>query len=361
MTGITRPTGEQLRFESSQTGSHVLDDYLESAEVGGRELGDLLGDIFDSNGDFVPLTHRGDYTNGAVYVKGDLVRNTVATGLSALPAFYFCTTGHTAGASMDTAKFALVAKDGAAGSQYPASDDTPLAPGTAAAGVDTEVSRSDHVHPREIDATTTVKGIVELATNAEGQTGSDTARAMTPAATKAAAIYQGTHTFWFDAATLRPRESGGPEIVSTSVETSTNKIRIDGLAYDQASIERAIARLALGKSWDEGTITVKIYWRAASGSGDVVWGVRGVAIGHDDALDAAFGTAQTTTSTLTATGDLVLSAATSAVTFAGTPAAGDMLWLEVYRVADNVSDTLNADAILIGVEITLTIDAANDA
>jgi hypothetical protein len=38
----------------------------------------------------------------------------------------------------------------------------------------------------ETQATTTVKGVVELATNAEGVTGTDTQRAMTPAATAAA-------------------------------------------------------------------------------------------------------------------------------------------------------------------------------
>ncbi len=210
-------------------------------------------------------------------------------------------------------------------------------------------------------ASTAAEGVVELATSAEGQAGSDTARAMTPAATKAAALYQGTHTFFIDASVFRPRESGGPEIVSTSAETATNKIRIDGLAFDASSIERAIGRLAFGKSWNKGTITAKFLWRAASGSGDVVWGIRGLAVGHDDALEAAFGTAQTTTSTLTATGDLVVSSATAAMTIAGTPANGDVLWLEVYRDATSGSDTLAADAVLLGVELTLTIDAANDA
>lgn len=44
---VTRPTGDQLRFESSKTGNHVLDDYLEAAEKGNRTLGDMLNDLFD--------------------------------------------------------------------------------------------------------------------------------------------------------------------------------------------------------------------------------------------------------------------------------------------------------------------------
>lgn len=45
----TRPSGEQIRFESSKTGSHILDTYLEAAQLGDRELADILSDIFDSS------------------------------------------------------------------------------------------------------------------------------------------------------------------------------------------------------------------------------------------------------------------------------------------------------------------------
>lgn len=50
----TQPTGEQIRFRSANTGEHVLDTYLESAEIGGRNLTDLLDDLFDpsNNGTF---------------------------------------------------------------------------------------------------------------------------------------------------------------------------------------------------------------------------------------------------------------------------------------------------------------------
>ena len=49
----TRPIGEQLRFLSQNTGAHILDDYLEAAEKGGRTLTDLLSDIFaTSDGKF---------------------------------------------------------------------------------------------------------------------------------------------------------------------------------------------------------------------------------------------------------------------------------------------------------------------
>lgn len=43
----TRPKGEQIDFRSANTGTHLLDTYLESAEIGGRALNDLLNDMFD--------------------------------------------------------------------------------------------------------------------------------------------------------------------------------------------------------------------------------------------------------------------------------------------------------------------------
>jgi len=49
----TKVRGKQLRFLSENTGNHVLDTYLEAAEIGGRSLADLLGDLFDpSDGEF---------------------------------------------------------------------------------------------------------------------------------------------------------------------------------------------------------------------------------------------------------------------------------------------------------------------
>ena len=50
--GITRPTGEQLRFISAATGEHILDTYMENSEKGTRTLPDLLDDLFDSSGVF---------------------------------------------------------------------------------------------------------------------------------------------------------------------------------------------------------------------------------------------------------------------------------------------------------------------
>jgi len=49
---LTRPTTDQLTFRSSKTGVQNLDAYLEAAERGTRTLGDLVGDLFDDQGQF---------------------------------------------------------------------------------------------------------------------------------------------------------------------------------------------------------------------------------------------------------------------------------------------------------------------
>lgn len=46
----TRPTTEQVRFRSTKSGEHVLDTYMEAAELGGRTLSDLLQDVFQETG-----------------------------------------------------------------------------------------------------------------------------------------------------------------------------------------------------------------------------------------------------------------------------------------------------------------------
>jgi hypothetical protein len=82
-----------------------------------------------------------------------------------------------------------------------------------------------------------------------------------------------------------------------------------------------------------------------------VWAIQGQAFADDDALDTAFGTAQTVTDTLLAADDMHISAATSAVTIGGTPAANRPIQFQVYRDADAGGDTLAVDARLLGVEI----------
>tara|TARA_R110002074_G_scaffold182685_5_gene347708 strand:- start:3379 stop:3792 length:414 start_codon:yes stop_codon:yes gene_type:complete len=117
---------------------------------------------------------------------------------------------------------------------------------------------------------------------------------------------------------------------------------------------------AMADKWNKGTITAQFHWTATGGSGGVAWSLGGVCVSNDDPLDAARGTAVVVVDTFIAANDHHVSAATGAITIAGSPADDDLLYLEVKRVVANGGDTLGVDAKLLGVTIYFTTDAAVD-
>ena len=142
---------------------------------------------------------------------------------------------------------------------------------------------------------------------------------------------------------------------------ATNLQPVETLDFDQTTQEFAVAIAKLPKRWNLGTFTFRPLWTAASGSGGVVWAVEALAVGDDDTLDAAYGTAQTSTDTLLSANDLHVGPESSAITAAGTPTAGDVLLLRVKRVPADAGDTLAADANLLGIVVTWTQTIGSDA
>jgi hypothetical protein len=159
----------------------------------------------------------------------------------------------------------------------------------------------------------------------------------------------GSTNIWIPASAWIPRTTTGAGVDSR--ETTTNDQNFDELLFDPGTDEFAQALTILPNNYNNSTITARFYWTAASGSGAVVWAIQGRAFADDDALDTAFGTAQTVTDTLLAADDMHISAATSAVTIGGTPASNRPIQFQVYRDADSGGDTLAVDARLLGVEI----------
>jgi hypothetical protein len=169
----------------------------------------------------------------------------------------------------------------------------------------------------------------------------------------------GKHSIWIPASAMMSRTTNGAAI--GSVESSTNKVMSRTLDFDKDTDEFAQFTVRMPKSWDESTVTAWFLWSSAvSGTTSVVWGLQGVALSNDDALDAAFGTAQTVTDAQTAAGDLMQSDETSAITIAGTPAELDYVVFQVYRDANNGSDDLDDDARLHGVLVVYNTNAATD-
>lgn len=211
-------------------------------------------------------------------------------------------------------------------------------------------------------ATTDAAGIVELATNAETQTGSDTARAVTPAALTAAAVKQGKHTIWVPAAAMRPTVSNGCAPLA-AVETTAGRPDLMVLDFDASSDEHAQFSIAMPKSWNEGTVTFQAYWTTTATDTDgVAWGLQAVACGNSDTIDVAYGTAVVVTDDNdSAAEDCMVTAESSAITIAGTPAAEDIVFFRVFRDVSDANDDMTEDARLIGLKVYITTDAATDA
>ena len=159
----------------------------------------------------------------------------------------------------------------------------------------------------------------------------------------------GATNLWIPASAFIPKTTAGCGVDSR--ETTTNDQNFDELLFDAGSDEFADALVVMPSNYNNGTITARFYWTAASGSGDVIWGIQGRAFANDDALDTAAGTAQTVTDTLIAANDMHVSSATSAVTIGGTPAANTPIQFTLYRDANAAGDTLAVDARFLGVEI----------
>jgi hypothetical protein len=159
----------------------------------------------------------------------------------------------------------------------------------------------------------------------------------------------GATNLWIPASAWIPKTTAGCGVDSR--ETTTNDQNFDELLFDTGSDELADALVVMPSNYNNGTVTARFYWTAASGSGGVAWGIQGRAFANDDALDTAAGTAQLVTDTLIAANDMHITSATSAVTIGGTPAANTPIQFTIYRDVSDAADTLAVDARLLGVEI----------
>lgn len=164
----------------------------------------------------------------------------------------------------------------------------------------------------------------------------------------------GLQDLWIGAAAMHPRATNGCAPLSY---TTIGSLTVGALAFDTTSQEFAHFAISLPRNWNNGTITFRPKWTAVSGTGTVQWGLSGAAYRNDDALTGALGTAQTSDDSLIATNDMHIGPDSAAITLGGTPADDSMLFFEISR--NPASDTLDADALLIGITITFTNDATH--
>lgn len=168
-------------------------------------------------------------------------------------------------------------------------------------------------------------------------------------------------SFYIPAAAMRPSYTGGCAALAL-VATASNKPDVSSLDFDATTAEYAQFWIRMPKSWDEGTVTASFLWSHPSTTTNfgVRWGLQGVAVSDGDSMNAAYGTAQEVTDTGGTTDTLYVSAKTSAMTIAGTPAAEDLVAFRVYRDPANAGDTMAVDARLMGVNIYFTTNTTDE-
>ena len=87
-----------------------------------------------------------------------------------------------------------------------------------------------------------------------------------------------------------------------------------------------------------------------------------VAVGDNDTIDVVFGTQIVITDAGIGTvEDQQVTAESSAVTIAGSPAVDQLSYFRLERLAANGADTFTGDARVLGIKLFFTTDAANDA
>jgi hypothetical protein len=153
---------------------------------------------------------------------------------------------------------------------------------------------------------------------------------------------------------------GWPSVTSGAnppiiTQTATNAVNYYYLGYPDTTQLFANWAMPMPSDYNGGTITAVFYWIANSAStNSVVWGLAARSYPDNSAIDQAFGTAQEVTDANTGTNQVNISAATSAITIGGTPAASNFVQFRAYRNPANASDTLAATANLLAIRITYT-------
>ncbi len=170
----------------------------------------------------------------------------------------------------------------------------------------------------------------------------------------------GKQSIWVPSAAMTARSTNGAS--RNTLEMTTNKNMFVTMDYDPSTQQFAQFSIQMPKSWNEGTITFVPVWShaAAVTNFGIVWALQAVAVHDNGAGDVAFGTEQTSTDTGGTTNNIYQGPESSAITVAGSPAAGDYVMFQIKRNPSDGSDTLAVNGRLHGIKVLYTIDVLKD-
>ena len=177
----------------------------------------------------------------------------------------------------------------------------------------------------------------------------------------AAVKIAGTETIFVPAQAMFGTTTNGA--AAEAVETTATRPELKVLDFDAGTAEYAQFSIAMPKSWNLGTVTYQVFWSPSStNTGNAIFGLQGLSCTEGDTADAVFGTAiEVTDAGIGTVEDVQMTAVSSAMTIAGSPADNDYTFFQLYRDAADGSDTFTGDARVLGIKLFYTTDAANDA
>jgi hypothetical protein len=171
----------------------------------------------------------------------------------------------------------------------------------------------------------------------------------------------GKETIWIPAAAMYAATTNGAD--AEQVETTATRPDMKVFDFDASTKQYTQFTIAMPKSWNEGTLTYQVYWApSTTNTGNCIFGLQGVACADGDTIDVAYGTAiEVTDAGIGTVEDQQITSESSAMTVAGSPAAGEQSYFQLYRDAADGSDTFTGESRVLGIKLFFTTDAANDA
>ena len=171
----------------------------------------------------------------------------------------------------------------------------------------------------------------------------------------------GKETIWIPAAAMYAATTNGAD--AEQVETTAIRPDMKVFDFDASTKQYTQFTIAMPKSWNEGTLTYQVYWSpSTTNTGNAIFGLQGVACADNDTIDVAYGTAiEVTDAGIGTVEDQQITAESSAMTVAGSPAAGEQSYFQLFRKAADGGDTFTGESRVLGVKLFFTTDAANDA
>lgn len=209
---------------------------------------------------------------------------------------------------------------------------------------------------------TTLTRVVEESSNSDSAINLSGSASVFITATKADLITQGYHEigYWPARALILPTTT--PAAAVAQQESSTNKVNDEYLAFANGSTLYAMLAFRAPEKFDEAsTIDVEIEWtEAASASAHVCrWQAEAQAQSDADTIDSAWGTAVADDDTGSSGTRRMIKL--SAITPAGSWAAGDKIIVRLARLGGHANDTLDVAAYLLGATVFATINGNADA